>query len=383
MKPIPFLSRAEILLFIFIQSAALLYTGLPILLAQNSSAGDKADKSLSVLVGQMIMIGFPGTGIDDPGVSNAAIQLKQGLAGGVILFSYNIHDRAQVVRLNADLRKAAGRPVFIAIDEEGGQVTRLTAGKGFRDFPSALDVAGTYSRSGAYRVYAAMAGMVKEAGFNMNLGPVVDLNLYTNSPVIGALGRSYSGDPELVVSYAAEFIRAHDSQGIITAVKHFPGHGSSRHDTHVSFSDVTSTWREIELDPYRRLLSSNMVRAVMSSHVYHSGIDSRYPASLSSNHIQGLLRQGLGFQGLVLSDDLQMDAVFSRYSLEEIVVQAVNSGTDILIFGNFEKKWDPEVAGKAVNIIKRALADGRIKPERIKQALDRINKVKNNMSGPV
>jgi beta-N-acetylhexosaminidase len=243
---------------------------------------------LDRMIGQMILVGFPGDDENDAGVRAVREQLNKGIIGGVVLFPENIHRRKQVKHLIAFLRNAHSNPrPFIAVDQEGGKVQRLNPWNGFKWIPAAAKVAANpsfASPEAAERLYGEMAAELADAGFNMNLGPVVDLNTNPRNPVIGARGRSFGADPDVVTSLAGSFIKAHRAANIVTVAKHFPGHGSSVADSHRRLADVSETWRETELRPYRRLAADGLLDAVMIGHLYHPRFSDReaLPASLSA-----------------------------------------------------------------------------------------------------
>jgi beta-N-acetylhexosaminidase len=326
-------------------------------------------------IGQMIMIGFSGT----EGNQLLFDQISSGAVGGVLLLPYNIVDRPQLGDLVGKIKEIkTSLPLFIALDQEGGEVSRLNRKKGFADFPSAKSVAASYSIDQAFDLYIKMAKMEKEAGANLNFAPVVDLDADPLSPAIGAQGRSFSPSPRKVVDYALAFIMAHKGEKVLTAIKHYPGHGSAREDSHVKLADITKTWQTQEEVPFSAIIKRGMADMVMTAHVMNADIDDAYPASLSQKHIQGNLRGRLGYKGVVVTDDLQMGAVSARFPLEETVVQAVNSGSDILLFANFYNP-DPDIPEKVKEIVLQALGDGRIKEERINEAYNRIVKLKKKI----
>src|SRR5680860_684536 len=227
---------------------------------------------LEAMVGQLILVGFPGDDENDEGVKAVREQLNKGTIGGVVLFPENIRRRKQVKNLIAFLRNAKSNPrPFIAVDQEGGKVQRLNPWNGFKWVPSAAKVARNpsfASPDAAERLYGEMAAELADVGFNMNLGPVVDLNLNPRNPVIGARGRSFGADPDVVTSLAASFIKAHRAANIVTVAKHFPGHGSSAADSHKRLADVSTSWREVELEPYRRLAQDGLLDAVTVSYTH-------------------------------------------------------------------------------------------------------------------
>jgi beta-N-acetylhexosaminidase len=339
---------------------------------------------LDPMIGQMIMVGFTGADERDPGVMAVRDQLAKGVIGGVVLYPENIGSQTELRGLTAFLRNAKPAPVpFIAVDQEGGLVQRLTHRDGYTYFPSARSVGRNpsfASPESAIRLYKTMADELAEAGFNLNFGPVVDLNLNPDNPVIG--GRSFGADPNAVTALARAFILAHREAGIVTVAKHFPGHGSSHTDSHKALADVSETWREVELEPYRQLAHDGLLDGVMIGHLYHPRFSdgARLPASLSGRAIHALRAEGyIGFQGVVFSDDMEMGAVRDDYSIEERVLKAVNAGTDLIVFSNVKSR-DPELGVQIHAIIADAVRDGRISRLRIEQAYGRIMLLKRRLA---
>jgi beta-N-acetylhexosaminidase len=348
-------------------------------------APPEADAALlDAMIGQMIMVGFAGSSERDSGVMAVRDQLAKGVIGGVVLYPENIGPPEQLRALTAFLRNAKSAPVpFIAVDQEGGLVQRLTRRNGHSYFPSARSVGRNpsyASADSAERLYAAMAEELAEAGFNLNFGPVVDLNLNPDNPVIGQRERSFSADPNIVTALARAFILAHREAGIVTVAKHFPGHGSSHVDSHKALADVSETWKEIELEPYRTLAKEGMLDAVMLGHLYHPRFSdgARLPASLSGRAVQALRASYIGFDGVVVSDDMEMGAVSGDYSFEERVIKAVNAGTDLLVFSNVGV-GDPELGVRIHAVIADAVRDGRISRSRIEQAYGKIKLLKRRL----
>jgi len=166
---------------------------------------------------------------------------------------------------------------------------------------------------------------------------VVDVAVNSANSVIVGSKRSYSTSPNLVAAYAKQFIKAHRSNGIMTVIKHYPGHGSSKSDSHKGFTDITETFISDELRPYQQLIAENMVDGVMVGHLFDRRVDSEYPASISSKHVSDNLRAIQGFRGLVFTDDLQMGAIAKNYDLVEATKLAIASGSDVMMFANFYK----------------------------------------------
>ncbi|HZP10525.1 glycoside hydrolase family 3 N-terminal domain-containing protein [Methyloceanibacter sp.] len=341
---------------------------------------------LDAMIGQMIMVGFAGTETSDAGVLSVRDEIGSGTIGGVVLYPENIRSPQQITALTAFLRNARSQPVpFIAVDQEGGKVQRLSRENGHSYFPSARDVGQNPSYAtpeSAFKLYAAMAKELADSGFNLNFGPVVDLNLNPANPVIAGRERSFGSDPARVISFARAFIRAHRDAGIVTVAKHFPGHGSSSADSHKGFADISMSWQEVELDPYRVLAKEGLLDAVMIGHLYHPRFSDgeMLPASLSAKAIRALRNtQWIDFDGVVFSDDMEMGAVSQRYSIEERVIKAINAGTDIIVFSNVGSH-DPDLGAKIHAIIAAAVSDGRISRLRIEQANDKIKLLKRRLA---
>jgi beta-N-acetylhexosaminidase len=217
-------------------------------------------------------------------------------------------------------------------------------------------------------------------GFNLNLGPVVDLDYGRRNPVIGRLQRSYGRDPETVARYAGAFVEAHRAHGILTALKHWPGHGSSVADPHIAVADVTNSWQASERTPFAALLAAGRADMIMTAHVHHRdwGEGDGRPASLSPAAVQRALRQDLGFDGVVVTDDIQMEAALDGRSLAEAVVLALGAGNDIVLIANM-LEYQPDVARHAVDAIRQAVADGRLDAEALVRSYRRVVSLKQRL----
>lgn len=354
--------------------------------AAHPTVGVSGEPTLEEKAGQLLLVGFRGRTLEEAGPILRDIRASH--LGGVILFSRdvalgsgerNIASPAQVRELTAGLQAAAAVPLFIAADQEGGRVARLNPKYGFPGTLSAQFL-GTQNDLALTRAEAdKTAATLAAAGVNFNLAPVVDLALNPQNPVIAGLERSYSADPAVVAAHAGEVIAAHRARGILTALKHFPGHGSSTADSHLGVTDVSSTWHEVELVPYRLLIQRGLADSVLTAHIFNSRIDPVYPATLSAAAIDGLLRGRLGFGGVVISDDLQMGAIRSAYGWEETVTAALNAGVDILLVGN-NLDYDPEIVPKTVALISRLVAEGKVSPARIDASWRRVMALKARLA---
>jgi len=343
-----------------------------------SVAQPTAYDSLDIKIGQMIMIGYSGTSLNpfDPIVK----EIKDGSVGGIILFEKNIADSnsiATLTRLTASLQKIAPIPLVMAIDQEGGKVNRLKEKYGFPKSVAA-EYLGTLNNEDTTRFYAqSTAKTLKETGFNTNFAPVLDLAINPENPVIVKYGRSYSADPKIVTQHAQIMIEEHTKQHIVTVGKHFPGHGSSESDTHFGVADVTKSWNKDELFPYKKLVKDGLLPGVMSAHIVNTTLDTTsLPGTLSREILQGLLREKIGFNGVVFSDDMQMHAITKEFGLEKAIELGINAGLDVIIFSNNIQNSEERTVGVVHELITAMVKDGRIPMARIDEAYERIMKMK-------
>lgn len=345
------------------------------------------EDELDQKIGQMLLVGFRGLKVSEN--DQIARDIISGRIGGVILFdrdielksdTRNIKSPEQLKSLITNLQSFALVPLFISIDQEGGRVNRLKEKYGFPKTVS-QQYLGKLNNSDSTKYYAeGMAITMKNAGINLNFAPVVDLNVNQESPAIGKLERSYSSRPDIVKINSEIFIAAHHRVNILTALKHFPGHGSATNDTHLGFTDVTSTWQSSELEPFRDLLKSGYDDLVMTAHIFNANLDPLNPATLSRNIIHGILREQLGYDGVIISDDMNMGAITNHYEFEEAIEKTINAGVDILLFGN-NLVYDKKIAEKATVIIKKLIKEKKISKERIEESYRRIIKLKKRIFG--
>lgn len=337
-------------------------------------------------IGQMLMVGFRGAEIDsDSPIAKTIAELN---LGGVILFDYdapsnsrprNIVDWQQTQNLIADLKSyVKNEPLLVAVDAEGGLINRLKPSMGFADIDSAQNLG---KRDGLVAVnkYWTLAKQLRDLGFNVNFAPVIDVNVNPKNPVIGKLERSYSSKPQTVADYAKAFVAAHRAFGILTSLKHFPGHGSSDSDSHLSLPDITQSYRKEELAPYQELIKDGAADSIMTAHIMNKNIDLDFPATLSPKFIKEILRQDLEFDGVVFTDDMQMGAIIDNYGFEKSIIRAINAGCDILIFSNNGSEYDDRVAERARDIILNAVMDGRVSESRITESYNRITTLKSKL----
>lgn len=374
------MKRSIILLIVFI-------IGLSGISCSQDNASKEADNpSLDQKIGQMLNIGFRGIAVTD--TNHIVRDIKQYHLGGVTLFDYdvprdtavrNIRSPQQVKKLTQDLQSLTDTSLVIAIDQEGGKVARLKPNRGFPASVSAQYL-GTLDDVDSTQYYAQQMGQtLVDLGINVNLAPVVDLNTNPQNPVIGSLERSFSANPQKVVEHATTYINILHKYNILSVLKHFPGHGSSQKDSHLGVVDVTDTWQQKELIPYRKLIDSGTADMVMTAHIFNARWDSTYPATLSQPVITGMLRNELGFEGVIMSDDLMMGAIRKEYGLKTAIKRAILAGVDVLSFAN-NSVYDAKIVPKAHGIIEKLIEEGQISRDRIEDSYQRIMEMKSRLS---
>ena len=344
-------------------------------------------KTLEQKIGSMLMVGFMGT--TAPKNSQICQDIAKYNLAGVILFDMNpvnhkkaknIANKNQVAKLTKELQACSpDGKLLISVDQEGGRVQRLKSKYGFYGkFPKAKDVIGL-SDATVKKHYENMGAELMSVGINYNLAPDVDLAINKKNHVIYQLGRSFGADPKQVVHYASIFMNAMHDNGVLTSLKHFPGHGSSLGDTHKGFVDVTKLWKPIELEPYRLLAQSQTIDTVMVAHVFNKKLDAQYPATLSEKTVNGKLRGEFGFNGVVITDDLQMGAINKKYGLRNTLKLAINAGDDILLFGNQLSVKSMVKTSTLVNTIKKLLKSGEVKLVNIEASNQRVATLKSKL----
>lgn len=328
-------------------------------------------------IASLLVVGFRGERLDrDDWIMRA---VRDGL-GGVILFDRdlqtngprNITSPEQVTNLVRTLREASPGRLIVSIDQEGGQTSRLNPGNGFPATSSQAEV-GAEDSADATRAWAqGMVDSLRSIGVNLNYAPVVDLNVNPNSPAIGGLQRSFSADPDVVVANATEEIQVHRAGSVKTSLKHFPGIGSSVGNTDFDVVDVTDTWREDELEPFQRLIADGLADSVMAAHVINRKLDPDRPTSLSPAVVTDLLRGRLGYQGPVVSDDMQATAITARYGRDDAVALALAAGVDLLVFAN-QQAYDSRVVDETIDNVVNLVRQGRITEARIDESVARVD----------
>ena len=340
-------------------------------------------KDKSTLIGQMLMVGLQGTSPED---AKSFFNSLDGFPiGGVILYdqnmtstppsSHNILSPAQVKAFNETLQSLSETPLLIGVDQEGGQVNRLKKEYGF---PATISWAhlGKINDVEETRKQAELtAQTLSDHGFNINFAPVLDIAMNSSS-FIAKKERCCSDNPYIVYEHAKVMIDCHLNYRVLTVGKHFPGQGSSGEDTHEEFVDVTDSWSEIELMPYRKLIENQSLNAVMSSHLFQRGLDPDHPATLSFNILNKLLRKELEFNGIIFSDDPQMKAISDHYDLKKTLELMINAGVDIFCFGN-NLIYDPDIVKKVHMTIGQLLEEKSISEDQLRLSFQRIMNLKS------
>lgn len=332
-------------------------------------------------------------GFDDHSLteqSQVAQWLQKESLGGVILFDKdvssgrlekNLINTQQIQDLNRSLnyysKKSTDVPLFIAIDYEGGKVDRLASITNNPPTLCAQQLA-LLSSEEFNKTCSMMADNLKKLGFNLNFAPVIDLLLNEKEGIIGGMQRSFSANPEIVISLAQQFIKVFGTKGIACCYKHFPGHGSAIGDTHKGFVDVSESFQTIELVPYYQLIkNADLPVMIMTAHVINKQLDEHaLPATLSHNILTGLLREKMGYKDVIVSDDLQMHAIATYYSLENSLELTINAGADMIIIAN---QLDYINAFDVISIIERLILAKKISLERIDESYARILKLKKQI----
>lgn len=334
--------------------------------------------SLDIKIGQLIIFGFYGTSLTPANPVYQAVQ--QGKVGSILIYGRNIAKKNaadSLQQLITAFQQAAPLPLFISIDQEGGKVNRLRPELGFPNMPSAFWLGTLDVQDSTLHYGNVIAATLQQLGINLNYAPVLDVHR-PECPVLGARERCFSADPLAVARHAGWMVDAHHAHQVKTVLKHFPGHGSSLADSHLGVADVTRTWQAEELIPYQQLIQAQKADAIMTAHIVNGQLEpSLLPATLSKRIMTGLLRDSLGFKGVIFSDDMQMKAISEMYKLEEAIYLALDAGVDVLMFSNNipgVKDYAPENIHR---IVKQLVVTGKISPERIDGSYRRVMTLKN------
>lgn len=326
------------------------------------------DMSLEEKIGQMLFAGISGTAMSD----STQRLLHDYHVGGLIFYKNNISSTSQIIALQNEIRaanKGNKLPLFLGVDQEGGRINRLPAE--VKNMPTSLAIGHVNNPDYAYEVGAMLGKAVKAFGFNLNFAPVLDVNSNPNNPVIG--DRSFGNEAQTVSHLGVQTMKGMMAEGVIPVVKHFPGHGDTSVDSHLELPTVHKSLaqlEELELVPFRAAVM-NGADVVMAAHILLPQIDPDYPSSMSKAVLTDMLRKGLGFDGVIITDDMTMGAIVNHYSIPEAAVQSVKAGSDVLLIAHEESHIQA-----AIEALKAAVEKGDITEERLDESVARIIKLK-------
>lgn len=332
------------------------------------------EMTLKQKIGQLIIAGFEDTFADE----HITSLIKEYNIGNVIYFSRNFKNTEQFYNLNKELQKLAleqnGLPLFTSIDQEGGMVNRLNSGATF--FPGNMALSAAGNEEDAYNMGKYVGRELSALGVNMNLAPVLDVNNNPDNPVIGV--RSYGEDPERVAQMGSAYIKGLQENGVIATGKHFPGHGDTSVDSHLDLSSVNHSkarLEKVELYPFKKAVE-NGIDAIMSAHVIFPAYeDKKLPSTLSYKVLTGLLREELGFKGLIVTDCMEMKAIADYFGTEKAAVMAVKAGADLITISHSKEKQTA-----ALENLVSAVERGEISEERINESVEKIINYKNKIN---
>lgn len=336
---------------------------------ENLTIDEKVDQIVESMsqtekLGQMVMIGIQGTKVDD----DSLYMLNQYHMGGVILYDRNMENPEQVKQLTSDLQAQSNEkvPLFIGIDEEGGDVVRMA--EKLTPPPSQKEIGATGDIEQAKTWAIKTAKSLKDMGINVNFAPVADVG--SNDK------RSYSTDTNTVIDFVRAATKGYQQENIIYSLKHFPGIGKGRVDSHVDSSSIDVAKEVLmteDIIPFKTIIDENDPNDyfILVSHLKYPALDEEYPASLSSKIMTDLLRNELGYKGIIITDDMEMGAVANHNDFRSIGVKAVKAGVDIVLVCH-EYEHQQEVYLGLLD----AVNSGEISQERIDESVKRIIKVK-------
>ena len=326
-------------------------------------------------IGQLFMVGMPGPHLD----KETDTLIREHHVGGIILFSRNIEDPLQLAALCRDLQgealKKQGSPLFLAVDQEGGRVARLK--EPFRSFPGNAAIGMDAEPVKRAIEFATVTSReMKVVGLNMNLAPVVDVQRGAIEKHLA--GRSFGEDPEVVAFLGRTVVKRLQENGIMAVAKHFPGLGRADVDPHFHLPKINIGLEELErinIPPFAAAIEEG-VCGIMTSHAIYPALDPHRPATLSPLVLTELLRERMGFQGLTISDDLEMGAIAREWSVADGALQAFQAGADILLICK-----DQSHVHESLDLMRRALVEEKISTERLAQSIERIRKTKARFLG--
>ena len=323
-------------------------------------------QKISDAAGQVLVGGFDGHEIP----SDFEALVREGRVGGAILFSRNLSDLDQCRDLVRALRAVpAPTPLVISVDQEGGKVQRLRAP--FPELPPFRSFGQANRKSAAWEAGALLAKALRLLGFHQDFAPVLDVDSNPDNPIIG--DRSAGADPSLVARIGAAFIDGMQDNGLAACGKHFPGHGDTDLDSHLALPRLAHERQrldEIELVPFRAAARAD-VAAIMTAHIVFSALDPDHPVTLSPKVLLPLLRQELGFNGVIVSDDLEMKAIADNYGISDAAVMAIAAGCDQLLICH-----QPSLVDQAHKALVDAVSGGQLSADRLFDAADRVTQLK-------
>jgi beta-N-acetylhexosaminidase len=326
--------------------------------------------TLTEQVARMFTVGFHGTV-----PSRELTELIQRGVGGIILFGRNVESPGQVLELTRAIKRLAERPIFISIDQEGGKVRRLR--QGFSDVVAMRALGKLGDAQLAFDIGRLLGRELQAVGIDVNLAPVVDVDTNVDTPIIG--DRAFSSDPLLVATLGAALIRGMQEVGVAACAKHFPGHGDTWQDSHLELPRLTHAMdrlEQVELLPFRAVAKAG-VASIMTAHVVFEALDAARPATMSRDVLEGLLRQSMGYTGLIFSDDTEMKAIADQYSYPEAAVLAANAGVDSILVCH-----TAEVAHQMIDSLLHAVNRGEVSRERVAEANRRVQHLLDGYAAP-
>ena len=319
----------------------------------------------------LFTVGFYGKAVTE----DLRALLARGV-GGVIFFARNVGTPAEVLELNRDIKRVAARPLLLAVDQEGGQVARLR--QGFTELPPMRAVGATGSASLARELGGLIGRELRAVGFDMNYAPVLDIDTNPKNPIIAA--RSFGRTPELVTELGLALTAGLQEAGVAACGKHFPGHGDTSQDSHLELPRLPHAMErleQVELAPFKAAAKAG-IASFMTAHVIFEAVDSKYPATMSRAVLTGILREKLGYDGMVVTDDVEMKAIADNYGVEEAVLLGLGAGVDPFLCCH-----TAELAHRAIDAIVRAIESGKLRQSIVDTATRRFTTVRTRFEQPV
>ncbi|MEO0752541.1 MAG: glycoside hydrolase family 3 N-terminal domain-containing protein [Pseudomonadota bacterium] len=339
----------------------------------------RARDDLAAAVSDLLLIGFVGASHRSASARLLARQVRRGQVGSVFFVNHNVGTLDQVRDL-VQMFRHANDPALIAIDQEGGVVQRLGKDHGFTRFHGHKRMAMLKTPDVARETYAAAGRELAAEGFTINMGPVLDVDDPGN-PAVGKYGRAFDTDVARVALYGDAFVRGFGEAGILCAAKHFPGQGKAKSDSHDVPADISGTWTEDELEPYGRLIASGAAPdLVMMGHLRLDSVEENgLPATVSKPIVTGLLRERLGYEGVIVTDDIDMGAVRASMHRKEAFIRAIMAGCDLIMIKNLFR-YDPLLPDHAVGWVRAAIAEGRLTKAQVMASAERVRALKRKVA---